>query len=133
MRTLIVEDDPISRKILINALSPYGQCDVAVNGKEAVYAFQRSLDEVNPYGLICMDIMMPELDGQDALGRIRKLEKKAGVPADDMVKVVMTTSLNGTEDASKALFKGGAAAYFVKPLQLESFIRELKSINVIPE
>jgi two-component system chemotaxis response regulator CheY len=133
MRTLIVEDDPISRKILIKTLSPYGRCDIAVNGKEAVGVFQRSLDEAEPYGLICMDIMMPELNGQEALRRIRKLEQKAGIPVDDMVKVVMTTALNGTEDASNALFKGGACAYFVKPLQLENFIQELKRINVIPE
>lgn len=133
MRTLIVEDDPISSKILMKALSRYGRCDVAVNGKEAVDAFQRSLEEASPYNLICMDIMMPELNGQEALNAIRKLEQKAGISTDDMVKVVMTTSLDGTEDASNALFKGGASAYFVKPLQLDNFIQELKRIHVISE
>jgi two-component system chemotaxis response regulator CheY len=133
MRALIVEDDPLSSKILLKVLSAYGQCDVAVNGKDAVDAYQRSLEEASPYSLICMDIMMPELNGQEALRRIRELEQKAGIAADDMVKVVMTTSLNGTEQASQALFKGGASAYFVKPLQLDNFIQELKSINVIPE
>ncbi|MBT8338925.1 MAG: response regulator, partial [Desulfatitalea sp.] len=67
MRTLIVEDDPISSKILFNVLSRYGSCDVAANGNVAVKVFQRSLEETNPYHLICMDIMMPELNGQDAL------------------------------------------------------------------
>lgn len=133
MRTLIVEDDPISSKILMKVLSPYGQCDVAFNGKEAVDAFQRSLEEASPYNLICMDIMMPELNGQEALNRIRQLEQKAGISSDAMVKVVMTTALNGTEEASKALFQGGASAYFVKPLQLDNLIEELKSIKVIPE
>lgn len=133
MRALIVDDDPISSGLLMKVLSPYIPCDVAANGKEAVDAFQRSLEEASPYSLICMDIMMPKLNGQQALNRIRKLEQKAGISTDDMVKVVMTTALNRTEEAAKALFQGGASAYFVKPLQLDNFIEELKNIKAIPE
>jgi two-component system, chemotaxis family, chemotaxis protein CheY len=132
MRALIAEDDSISSQILQNVLSTYGNCDEVVNGREAVDAFQRSLDEAYPYTLICMDIMMPELDGQEALRRIRELEKKAGVSADESVKVVMTTALNVTKEAAAALFKGGASAYFVKPLQVDDFIDELKRIGIIP-
>ncbi|MBT8340884.1 MAG: response regulator, partial [Desulfatitalea sp.] len=68
-----------------------------------------------------------------ALRRIRKLEQDAGVTADEMVKVVMTTALDGTTEAANALFKGGACAYFVKPIDIDTFLKELKSINVIPE
>jgi two-component system chemotaxis response regulator CheY len=132
MRTLIAEDDSISSQILKNVLSTYGSCDEVANGREAVDAFQRSLDEAHPYTLICMDIMMPELDGQKALRRIRELEQKAGISADESVKVVITTALNATKEAADALFKGGASAYFVKPLQLNDFIDELKRIGVIP-
>ena len=132
MRALIAEDDSISSQILKNVLSTYGSCDVVVNGREALDAFQRSLDEAHPFTLICMDIMMPELDGQEALRRIRELEKKAGISSDQSVKVVMTTSLNVTKEAADALFKGGASAYFVKPLLLDDFIEELKGIGVIP-
>ncbi|MGD8833532.1 MAG: response regulator [Desulfobacteraceae bacterium] len=132
MRALIAEDDTISSQILTKILSTYGSCDVVANGKEAVDAFQRSLDEADPYTLICMDIMMPELDGQEALRRIRKLEKAAGISSGQSVKVVMTTSLNVTREAADALFKGGASAYFVKPLQVDDFIEELKGIGVIP-
>ncbi len=132
MRALIAEDDSISSQILKNVLSTYGSCDVVVNGREALDAFQRSLDEAHPYTLICMDIMMPELDGQEALCRIRELENKAGISSDQSVKVVITTSLNVAKEAADALFKGGASAYFVKPLQLDDFIEELKGIGVIP-
>ncbi|MCA1987263.1 MAG: response regulator, partial [Desulfovibrio sp.] len=66
MRVLIVEDDFTSRKLMQTILSPYGDCDVAVNGREAVEAFQNALNSAKPYDLVCMDIMMPEMDGQEA-------------------------------------------------------------------
>jgi len=132
MRALIVEDDPTSRKILNKVLSAYGRCDIAVNGKQAVEIFQRSLRSSKPYDLICMDIMMPGVDGQEALHRIRTIEDQAGIDAADGVKVIMTTALNGTQDVAHALFKGGACAYFVKPLQVSHFLDELKRLQLIP-
>jgi two-component system chemotaxis response regulator CheY len=133
MRALIVEDDPTSRKILHHILSAFGRCDMAVNGHQAVEFFRRSLDESDRYDLICMDIVMPEVSGLEALGRIRKIEKQAGFQTPDEVKVIMTTALNETREVADALFKGGACAYFVKPLQVDNFIHELKHINLIPE
>lgn len=131
MRTLIVEDDLVSREILENILKKYGLCDFALNGLEAIAVFRRALDETRPYDLICMDIMMPELSGQDALRQIRHIEKQMGVPAGDAVKVFMTTALSETEEVIDALYKGGASAYFVKPIHIDHFIKELKSAELI--
>ncbi len=131
MRALIVEDDVTSRKILENVLTRYGTCDFAVNGVEAVAAFRRALDETRPFDLICMDIMMPEMSGQEALRQIRGIEKEAGVNVSDQVMVFMTTALAETKEVIDALYKGGASAYFVKPIQIDNFINELKSSNLI--
>ena len=78
MRTLIVEDDFTSRLLLQTYLSRYGECHVAINGKEAVEAFRMSKQNGSKYDLICMDIMMPEMDGQTALREIRALEEAGG-------------------------------------------------------
>ena len=75
MKTLIVEDDFTSRLFLQTFLSRYGDCHMAVNGKEAVEAFQMATDNGSPYHLICMDIMMPEMDGQEAVRQVRALEE----------------------------------------------------------
>lgn len=131
MRTLIVEDDFVSRKILENVLKKYGACDFAINGLEAIAVFRRALDETRPYDLICMDIMMPELSGQDALRQIRQIEKQMGVAVGDAVKVFMTTALNETKEVIDALYKGGASAYFVKPIHIDHLIKELKSAELI--
>jgi two-component system chemotaxis response regulator CheY len=63
MRTLIVEDDFTSRLLLQSFLSVYGECHIAVNGREAVAAFRAAQERPQAYDLICMDIMMPEMDG----------------------------------------------------------------------
>src|SRR5208282_338399 len=71
MRTLIVEDEFTSRLLLQSFLSQYGECHIAVNGREAVAAFRTACESGQAYDLICMDIMMPEMDGQTAVREIR--------------------------------------------------------------
>ena len=71
MKTLIVEDDFTSRLLLQGLLQPYGVCHICVNGREAIDAFKKALDEKESYNLVCLDIMMPEIDGQAALKQIQ--------------------------------------------------------------
>jgi two-component system chemotaxis response regulator CheY len=131
MRSLIVEDDEACRKVLGIVLQKYGQCDFAENGKEAIASFRRAMDDSIPYDLICMDIMMPEISGHDALLQIREIENQMGIPTSNQVKVVMTTAVNAPEEVADALYKGGASAYFVKPIHIEQFVEELKKIGLI--
>ena len=63
MKILIAEDDFASRKFMLRFLSKFGECDVTVDGMEAVDAFLMALDCDEGYDLVCLDIMMPELDG----------------------------------------------------------------------
>jgi two-component system chemotaxis response regulator CheY len=133
MRALVVEDDSISGKILQSVLSPYGQCDLVNNGRQALDAFKHSLNRAEPYDLICMDISLPELNGQKALRRIRDIEKEMGTNAGLEVKVVMITASSETHQVSDALFNGGASAYFIKPLQVDAFLKELKRLSLISD
>jgi len=131
MRVLIVEDDFTSRKLLQKILSPYGEADIAVNGQEAVDAFSEALEEGNPYNLVCMDIMMPEMDGQEALRKIREIEKSRGVKSADEVKVVMTTALDDPKNVVEAYYKGGATSYVPKPIDRQLFLQLLRNLSLI--
>lgn len=131
MRILIVEDDFISRKILQNILSEFGPSDIAVNGQEAVDAFKLAWEESNPYDLICMDIMMPALNGHEALSQIRQLEKQMAVESSAEAKVIMTTALDDKRNVVDAFYKGGAASYFVKPIDRKKLIEELRILGLI--
>ncbi len=131
MKTLIVEDDFISRRILKEMLSPYGECDIAIDGEEAVQAFRIALDESAPYDLVCMDIMMPNMDGQEALRLIRALEKERGGSAAKETKVIMTTALGDPKTVVEAFYKGGVTSYLVKPIGKQKLLQELRNFGLI--
>jgi two-component system chemotaxis response regulator CheY len=131
MKVLVVEDDFISRKLLTTLLGHYGECDIAVDGLEAVEAFKSAIADDRPYDLICMDIMMPNLDGQEALKQIRAYEKEKGQDAASEVKVIMTTALDDPKNVMESLYKGGAVAYIVKPIDKKKLIDEVRKIGLL--
>ncbi len=130
LKILIVEDDLASRKFLYKFLSNYGECDITVDGEEAVDAFLMAWDDNEPYDLICLDIMMPKMDGFAVLRVIRKLEKEKGVSEDKYVKIIMTTALNSKEDVFNA-FGTGCQAYAVKPINTDKIIEVMKKLQLI--
>ncbi|QLA15675.1 response regulator [Desulfolutivibrio sulfoxidireducens] len=131
MRVLVVEDDFTSRKVLQKILSPFGEVDIAVNGLEAVEAFESALGDKRPYDLICMDIMMPEMDGQEALKKIRAVEKSQNIRPSDEVKVIMTTALDDPKNVVEAYYKGGATSYVPKPIDKHMLLHLLKNLSLI--
>ena len=131
MKILIVEDDFISRRIIKDILYPYGNCDIVVDGQEAVQAFELAHEANEPYNLICMDIMMPNLDGHEALKQIRDIEKESGIRGSAEVKVIMVTALDDPKTVFKAYYKGGATSYIVKPIEKDKLIQEIRKLGLI--
>jgi two-component system chemotaxis response regulator CheY len=130
LRVLIAEDDFVSRKILVKYLSKYGECDITVDGMEAVDAFTMAHEENEGYDLICLDIMMPLLDGYQTLKQIRQKECELGIPEDEKAKIIMTTALNERRNVSKA-FELGCTAYAGKPIDQMKFENVLKKLELI--
>ncbi|MBC8412945.1 MAG: response regulator [Nitrospira sp.] len=131
MRILVVEDDVTSRKILQKFLSEFGETDTGVNGEEAISAFKTAHAEGKPYELICLDIMMPIMDGQEALQQIREFEKENGIAANGEVKIIMTTALNDPKNIFEAFYTGGAISYLVKPIDKQKLLSELKQLGCV--
>ena len=130
MKTLIVEDDFTCRFLIQKLLEHYGQCHVAVNGKEAVQAVKAATDEGEPYDLICLDIMMPEMDGQAALKEIRGMEEAKGIRSTKGSKIVMTTALKDMKNISTA-YNALCDGYLMKPIEKTKLIDLLGKLELI--
>mgnify|MGYP006291017311 FL=1 len=130
MQTLIVEDDFASRFFIQKVLSAYGEVHVAVNGKEAVHAFQMGLENETPYDLICMDLKMPEMDGHEAIQQIKALEREAGIPYANEVKTIILSAFSDIKNVATG-FSHGADAYLVKPLDRNKLLEEIKKLGLL--
>lgn len=131
MKCLIVEDDFISRRILKELLSAKFDCDIAVNGEEAIQSFKLAHEGKRPYDLICMDIMMPGIDGQEALRCIRELEHEMATPPSLEVKVIMTTALDDPKTVVQSFYAAGATSYIVKPVSKQRLMAELRKLGLL--
>lgn len=130
LRTLVVEDEFFSRVLLQEILLDFGKCDVAVNGIEAVEAVKMRVLQGNPYDLICLDIMMPEMDGHETLKRIRAIEEENGILGLDRAKIIMTTALDDMETVISS-FRDQCDVYLVKPISVNKLKNELYKLNLI--
>jgi two-component system chemotaxis response regulator CheY len=127
LKMLIVDDDPGGLQTLSRMLSPYGETDIAVTGKDAVEVFQAAMNAGKPFDLICLD-MLSEADGREMLTQIRTLEKAKGVHALDGVKIMMTTAAEGSQNNMGA-FKSGCTGYLKKPVNETKLINLLKTLS----
>lgn len=130
LRILIVEDDFYCRRLLQRMLSPYGDCEVAANGEEAVEAYEKSLADEFSYDLICLDILMPVLDGHKALQRIRKIEEINHIYGSDCVKVILTSATENRRVLLDA-FKTGCEGYVPKPIDKNLLITKLGELGLL--
>lgn len=130
MKSLIVDDDFFSRRILQAMLSTYGECHVAVDGKEALFAFKQALAEESPYDVICLDIMMPEMNGQEVLKTIRQIEEDRNILGKDSVKIIMTTALDDSENI-KSAFRAQCESYMIKPISKSKLLKILTDFGLI--
>jgi two-component system chemotaxis response regulator CheY len=132
LRCLVVDDDEVGREILILNLQGIARCDSAANGREALEKYSANLD-TNPYDLIFLDIIMPELDGNETAKTIRRMELERGITPDKGVSIIVFSSLNTPQDIIKTYISAQSAAHLVKPLNVEKLKKTLFKLGLIPE
>jgi two-component system, OmpR family, alkaline phosphatase synthesis response regulator PhoP len=119
-KILIVEDDPLMLRMYqkIFTLEQYA-VEIATNGEEAL---EKVRTETEKPIIILMDIMMPKMNGLEALDKLK------ANPDTQKIPVVMLTNLAGQQDAEEALLKG-AVKYIIKseyePKQVVDMVKEV--------
>lgn len=130
LRALLAEDDFTSRLVLQTFLSSFGECHIAVNGREAVDTFRFGLEHGHRYDLICMDIMMPEMNGREAVRQIRSLEEEHGILSSFGAKIVMTTAVDEVKEVVRC-FHELCDSYLTKPVDLGQLLGLMKSFQLV--
>jgi class 3 adenylate cyclase len=105
-RILVVDDDATNRELLCRRLGREGHAVVEAAGGRAALA----LIEAEPFDLVLLDLMMPEMDGIETLASLRRARSLSELP------VIMVTSRSATDDVVAAL-RHGANDYLTKPLE----------------
>ncbi len=130
MRFLIVDDEFSTRMILKEILIRYGDCDICVNGQEALEAVTMSLDVNRPYDVVFMDVLMPVMGGLEAVTRIRDMESGRNIIPKNSTKIVMLSVVDEVKTVMDAFKKGEAVAYLIKPLDMDKLADTLQSIGI---
>lgn len=128
MKILIVDDEVVSRKKAQKILSQFGECDLAVSGKEAIDAFKRSHKQEYPYDLIIMDVLLPDMDGIETLKNMREWEEsELKIPFVKGVKVLMVTA-TGLANVIPSFYEG-CQGYIVKPFTKEKLVDAINNVG----
>jgi len=130
MHILIVEDDDICCQLMEEIVSVYGEYQCARNGQDGVDAFKCAWENNTPFDLIFLDIMLPEMDGQEVLKEIRSWENMEGIHGKDGVKIIMVTALGDSSNILKA-FNSQCEHYLVKPVTPEKVFDAMKKIGAL--
>ena len=130
LRCLVVDDDELGREMLVLNLQGIAECDVAVNGREAVEKFSSAFQKAS-YDAIFLDIIMPEMDGHEASRIIRGIEAERGITPNKGVQIIVLSSLNTPQDIIQSYVSAQSAAHLVKPVKPEKLKKTLKQLGLI--
>lgn len=130
MKILIAEDDRLSRTFLTEFLRDYGQCDTASNGMETLDKYIEALKAGQPYDMMCLDIMMPKVDGLMVLKLIREMEAQHHVDEEKQAKIIMMTAIADMDYVDQA-FELGCDAYASKPIEIQQVQEVMLDLGLI--
>ena len=106
---LIVDDDPVQRRLLSAAVERFGYTATAVGGGDEALA-RLTAPDGEAFALVILDLVMPDVDGMAVLARLRDLDRA--------VPVIVQTAHGGIETVVSAM-RAGAVDFVVKPVSME--------------
>ncbi len=111
-------------------LQDYGQCDTADNGLETIDKYIEALKAGQPYDMMCLDIMMPKVDGLMVLKLVREMEALNQVASEHQAKIIMMTAIAEMDYVDQA-FELGCDAYASKPIEMAQVQEVMQDLGLI--
>ena len=129
MRSLAIDDEIVALSKMVAMLKPLGQCDAAMNSHEALEMFCTALKEARPYGLVTIDINLPDMNGITLLGRLQEEESRRNAPR---AKKLMVTAENTMSNVLMSA-SGECDGFLVKPVRRAVLSEKLVGLGLILE
>ena len=129
MKILVVDDEVVSRTKLKLIMENFGQCEVADNGKTALAMFHSAHQQGKPFGLIMLDIDMPEMDGMQVLSEMIRAQIELKIPNNRKVKILMVTSYTD-KDRVLICIQSGCDDYIAKPFDIDTIGKKLSKLGI---
>ncbi len=126
MRIMIIDDVFMNVLRLKEAVRPFGDADGFQNAREGLEALKFAYLIKEPYDLLFLDIMMPEMSGFEVLEAVVAAGKD--LPPKARTKVVMVTA-RSQEDSVRQAIRSGASGYVIKPFHDERIRAEVTRLT----
>ena len=105
LRALIVDDSELSRCMTGAIIGKVFSHNESVNGLEGVRMHQKAAENGMPYDIIFMDIVMPEMDGKEAVRKIREYESAAALNVTPIIMISASEMLGDIEGLVNGLLR----------------------------
>jgi putative nucleotidyltransferase with HDIG domain len=129
MKILVVDDEMVSRTKLKLIMDNFGDCEAADNGKQALSMFHKAHQQGKPFGLIMLDIDMPEMDGVAVLAEMIEAEIKLEVSKAHKAKILMVTSFTDKKRVISCI-QSGCDDYIAKPFDVNTIGKKLSKLGI---
>ena len=119
LKILLAEDNPVNQKFAVRTIEKAGHTVVVTNnGREAVEAWK-----LGGHDVVLMDVQMPEMDGFEATGRIRELEKDQ-----ERRTPIIAMTANAMKGDKERCLEAGMDGYISKPVKRQILFAEINRV-----
>jgi PAS domain S-box-containing protein len=126
LRILLAEDNPVNQTLVMRLLEKRGHMvEVVANGREVLEALERA--STSRFDLILMDMLMPEMNGEECVARIRAKENGSGL----RIPIIALTAhaMKGDRERFLAL---GVDSYLPKPIRAQQLLETIEGLHPVP-
>jgi CheY-like chemotaxis protein len=126
LRILLAEDNPVNQALVMRLLEKRGHAvEVVANGRKALEALERA--STAHFDLILMDMLMPEMDGEECVARIRAKENGSA----SRIPIIALTA-HAMEGDRERILAMGVDGYLPKPVRAQQLLETIEELLQIP-
>jgi len=130
LRIMTIEDDPTTGLLMHYILKLHGDSVLCQTGAEGLALFRAGLEDGDPFDLVVLDLLLPDLHGDEILREIREEEFRRGIHASGRQRcsVIINTSRGDLDQLMESL-KNEPDGYLIKPIDMELLVGKVASLK----